>query len=293
MQAAAWRLKTETVSRTLPDALEQSMIPQLHKAARQCIHRLLQDVNALNDTTASDLFGGTPTNVDKLPGNERADFVGHLGPSQHTVCFSSPGNLAGLAADVPQTEMFEGATGVQGGNAGPSQEEQGPSVSLRHGFALSQAHTALNKDDAVQGSKEPASPLLHGFMRSVKEPSNAAPAQNDDGEAADDGVAGMTTDETHVSDQRLEVDAGVLGRKRKLSDACAADNEEPNANGFVKASKEEPQNTNHDEHVKGAEVSADHGSVEDRSTSALAERLKAIKNHETMTCSGIEQLEMA
>lgn len=267
------------------------MIPQLHKAARQCIHRLLQDVNVLNDTTASDLFGGTPTNVDKLPGNERADLAGHLGPSQHTVCFSSPGNLAGLVADVPQTEMFDGAAGVQHGNEAPSQEEQGPSVSLRHGFALSQAHTVLHRDDAVQGSKEPASPLLHGFTRSVKDPSNAALTQNDDGEAA---VAGMTTDETHVSDQRLKAEVGALGRKRKLTDACAADIEDQNAeNGFVKASKAEPQKVSHDENVKGVEVSADQDSMEDRSTSALAERLKAIKNHETAGGSGIEQLEMA
>lgn len=282
MQAAAWRLKTETVSRTLPDALEKSMIPQLHKAARQCIHSLLQDVNALNDTTASDLFGGTPTNVDKLPCKERVDHVGNPGPSQHTVCFSSPGNLAAAGPDVPQTEMFEGGTGLADGTAGPSQEEQGPSVSLRNGFAASQGYSAPNKDDGGQALKEPASPLLDGFMRAGKGTSTCAPAQNEDGETA---LMGMTTDETRLSDQKLEAEAGLLGRKRNWSGASAEDEEGPDANErFAKVTKIGQQNAHSEEIItKGAELS-DQDSMEDRSTSALAERLKAIKNHETVTC---------
>ena len=272
LQAAAWRLKTETVSRTLPDALEKSMIPQLHKAARSCIHRLLQDVNALNDTTASDLFGGTPTHAEKPHGNERAECIGHLGQSQHTVCFSSPGNLGVAPADVPQTEMFEACAVGDHGNVVPSQEEHGPSVSLRHGFALSQAHTALDKGDAGEAVKDPASPLLHGFMR----PAKGAPV--DEGEAC----VGMTTDETRVSDHMVAEDGELPGRKRKLSEASAGDGDE--IDDFAKALKPDQQIADPDDAVPNVTDTNSKDQIDDRSTPSLAERLKALKNQEAIAC---------
>lgn len=279
MQAAAWRLKTETVSRILPDALEKSMIPQLHKAARQCIQSLLQDVNALNDTTASDLFGGTPAQHEKPPGHDRMDHASHLAPSQHTVCFSSPGNLVTAVADVPQTEMLEAGTVADRSHVPPSQEEQGPSVSLRHGFALSQAHTALDKGDAEDAAKEPASPLLKGFLL-LDRKEIAATGPNDGG----DGCVGMTTDETHVSDDRILDGKHVPGGKRKFSDASAGDGDGPDdSDDFVKAHKPDQQNSL-DEAVPQDVDTPDKGHADDRSTSALAERLKALKNQEALAC---------
>lgn len=284
MQAAAWRLKTETVSRTLPDALEKSMIPQLHKAARDCIQRLLQDVHALTDTTPSDLFGGTPTNVENPQANDRHDYAGHLGPSQHTVCFSSPGNLATAMPEARKTEMFDGATGGEPGLSLPSQEEQGPSVSLRHGLAMSQANAALNNADRGQCGKDPASPLLSGFMRSKEPPSESA--QNADVEA---DVAGMTTDDTRVSGHKLEAVACAAGGKRKVGELSTSHDclhEDEDAGKMAKHATEDQMVEN--ERTKVADGS-DRESMEDPAQSALAQTLKAYRqheanNHETVAC---------
>eukprot|EP00892_Ulva_mutabilis_P012111 jgi/Ulvmu1/9272/UM050_0021.1 len=284
-EAAGWRLKTETVSRTLPDALEKSMIPQLHKAARQCIHSLLQDVNALNDTPASDLFGVTPTDRDRLPGIERLEQAGHVGPSQRTMCFSSPGTLIAAAADLPQTEVFEGGACGERGRVVPSQEEQGPSVSLRHGFALSQAHTALEGDagEVAKDPADPASPLLN--VPSTAAIRAAAPAEGHDVSAAPDPCAGMTTDETHVSDDSMAKAKDPAGRKRKLSDNSTGDEDSPAHSEDVSKSHkpDNPNSTLHDTIAKSPDAH-DNDNVDDRSTSALAERLKALKNQEAIAC---------
>ena len=261
MQVASWQLKFESLQSELPSIVRRVLDEHAEQQSRQVLARLTTTFDKVQNTTASEIFGHTPTSAaGTQPGAlAPADTAAEGGPQTTWAGGDASDDATQRPAAGKQGEQQtqkQGDADMADGDAEPSNDAATPlpaSLSLRGAFPMTSPGTA----DGAAPTRSKAG---------VASPCLTVPAAAEQGDsAAQIGAGTAAAQQSQAASHNIagargadNGAAGTQGKKRTLADTQSA----AAADGVKQASPEQssPHSSSHENHDPQAQAQAQPGS---------------------------------